>query len=341
MISSNRFYRSRIRRVAFGAVAAFTTVFSFTFTLAIADDQPRESVQLAEITGSKQDTTTRELDSAAGSCTAVSEDSRTEPIHSIPTTDVSSHLAALRRCDVNVNDLLFSYHRRSESVATEVIVDVRRRADYDKAHIPGAIHIPLYAVKAKVYLKGMTVFLVGDGHQDSTVGNECNALRNAGFARVGVLRGGMNAWYDAQGPLEGEDPSRALFNRLSPTEFVAQLPLRYWLPVIVKDRQTLIPSNLKDAVVLESNAGEKEIVQALSGVRATKKWAQYEPALVFMTERGADYERLEPIVAAHKWINVFFLQGGLQAYRAEIERHTPMLAHRHTTEKGSRKCGAT
>ncbi len=85
-----------------------------------------------------------------------------------------------------------------------VIVDVRTTAEYDAAHLPGAIHIPFWDSFTSSQLDNVT-------HQQTIVlycehgpraGIAKFAYWIAGFSNVVYLDGHMSAWRKASLPLE-------------------------------------------------------------------------------------------------------------------------------------------
>jgi rhodanese-related sulfurtransferase len=91
-----------------------------------------------------------------------------------------------------------------EAGAAPVVVDVRTRGEYDRGHVPGAIHVPFY------------VLLVSQdeipGPRDEPVVVYCEhgpragvaklALRLAGFTDVRYLDGHMSGWKERHLPTQ-------------------------------------------------------------------------------------------------------------------------------------------
>ncbi|MEC4819982.1 MAG: rhodanese-like domain-containing protein [Scytonema sp. PMC 1069.18] len=83
------------------------------------------------------------------------------------------------------------------------IVDVRDRFTYNHGHITGAIPIPLkdLAQKASSLVKNRDTYVYGESDEQSA--QAVQTLRDAGFANVVELTGGLSAWKAIGGAVEG------------------------------------------------------------------------------------------------------------------------------------------
>ena len=80
-----------------------------------------------------------------------------------------------------------------------IIVDVRENAEWQKQHIPNALHIPLGELDKRLPELAK--------YKDSAVITQCrsgkrslqaaNILKSAGFSQVYSMEGGLNAWQEA------------------------------------------------------------------------------------------------------------------------------------------------
>jgi rhodanese-related sulfurtransferase len=89
------------------------------------------------------------------------------------------------------------------------IVDVRSRREYDRGHVPGAVHIPFWAAFARADLipvshDGPVVVYSEHGPR---AGLSKLAFGMRGFERVLYLDGHMQAWRKAGLPLQARDPT--------------------------------------------------------------------------------------------------------------------------------------
>lgn len=81
------------------------------------------------------------------------------------------------------------------------VVDVRRAAEYEAGHAPGAVHVPLdtlpgtgLAALAGLSRERPTAIICGSGYRSSTASHY---LRRAGFRELHNVTGGTNAWIAA------------------------------------------------------------------------------------------------------------------------------------------------
>jgi 3-mercaptopyruvate sulfurtransferase SseA len=75
-----------------------------------------------------------------------------------------------------------------------VVVDIRARARYDQAHIPGAISIPAASLAQKAVPPFGRVVVYGDGVDETTMWAAVDALNRIPGIEAVVLEGGFPAW---------------------------------------------------------------------------------------------------------------------------------------------------
>lgn len=84
------------------------------------------------------------------------------------------------------------------------IVDVRDHDAFNECRIMGAITMPMpdFLETAKsALLPKRDVYVYGD--TDEETASAANMLREAGFTRIAELKGGISAWREIGGPVEG------------------------------------------------------------------------------------------------------------------------------------------
>jgi rhodanese-related sulfurtransferase len=102
--------------------------------------------------------------------------------------------------------------RRIQSHTAPVIVDVRFRSEFDRGHVPGAIHTPFFAPETSKLPKDKnTELVIYCGHgQRAWIAQQLLALR--GYRNSSLLDGHAKAWKEAALPLEKSEDTSARNN---------------------------------------------------------------------------------------------------------------------------------
>lgn len=85
-----------------------------------------------------------------------------------------------------------------------IILDVRSRQEFDAGHVPGALHIPFWAVPHRIGRLGVprdTAIVVYCGHGPRAWMAK-GLLKLRGFHRVSCMAGHMRQWKRDGKPLE-------------------------------------------------------------------------------------------------------------------------------------------
>jgi rhodanese-related sulfurtransferase len=94
--------------------------------------------------------------------------------------------------------------QRIQSTNAPAVVDVRFRSEFDRGHVPGAIHTPFFAPEAVKLPKDKSAELViycGHG-QRAWIAKVLLGLQ--GYRNMTLLEGHMKHWREADLPLEME-----------------------------------------------------------------------------------------------------------------------------------------
>ena len=228
--------------------------------------------------------------------------------------------------------------------AAPVYVDVRAVAKFQRAHVPGAVNVPLFAVKTRTHLKARPVVLVAEGYDDGALGDECRRLHELGWEKAAILRDGMSAWAAAGGKLEGDRPADPGLDAIAPADFarVRQVggPWVVVAPAAAKQDADFARAFAGQAVVYADGNEEANLrqVHALLGTSpaAPEDAAGARLLLVGDSARGGG----PPSLDARKLpagVPVFHLVGGTGALRQELafNNSTAAPASRSVTLTGS------
>ncbi len=169
------------------------------------------------------------------------------------------------------------------------IIDVRDPAAFEKLHIPGALNVPLFAVKTKSFLKAGPIVLVNEGFHLTPLETECRALREKGF-NAAALIGGLVAWDAAKGPLDGDRLYLSEARMVSANVFQQE-------------------KNRSDLLVIDASKWSQ-----VKDILSTQK-PQHQPTLLY-TQNGAGYENIHYGIEKVGAGPVFYLAGGMAGYKA-------------------------
>jgi rhodanese-related sulfurtransferase len=206
-------------------------------------------------------------------------------------------------------------------------IDIRTPAEFERYRIRNSLNMTPAAIKTKAFLKTKTIVLVGTGYAGSELESLCTGLRAAGFTQVAILDGGLNAWRQQVGTLDGDPLAQFTLNRITPELFFREREYNHW-------------AVLDLAEWVATGVGE-ERQQRLQQWLATKRQQQAPAANYFLitSNIGDDYTEIEHAVQALGWINVFYLEGGKQAYSAFLKRQWALWNRTPGKQGAVTRCG--
>jgi rhodanese-related sulfurtransferase len=115
-------------------------------------------------------------------------------------------LVSVSGCAANITreDLL----GQMQTDAPSLIVDVRSQKEYDRDHIPGAVHIPFYSIGSGLHARGHSksdpvVLYCEHGPRSGIAGF---SLYLSGYEKVYSLEGAMKGWRKNDFPIEVVTP---------------------------------------------------------------------------------------------------------------------------------------
>ena len=195
-----------------------------------------------------------------------------------------------------------------------VLIDVRNSGEFEKFRIPGSINIPLFAIKTKTFLKSKPLVLINEGYGYSQLEQECMVLRNSGF-KASVLNGGLYQWKQEGGLLEGDVFEQRELNKILPQAFVTENNYENWVVVDVSKEESPEGRYLfhRAMHIPYSNDSGQFISKFKSLVNKQTK----DPFLSFLiyNAHGENYDKIEALLKKTEIKPVFFLKGGLEAYK--------------------------
>ena len=194
------------------------------------------------------------------------------------------------------------------------LIDVRPVGEYTAYHIPGSLNIAAHAIKTKTYLKGSTLALVNNGYALSELVPICRDLNTAGFTAK-ILEGGILAWKTKGGDLVGDPFQMTAVNRVPARLFDREVsnPNYLFVDASPQGQGRVDGGEWAFPVVRLPLLEQEQAVAELKKLRAKGMSQSFFTILVFTTN-GEENGRLQRLLEAEGLPQVFFLEGGLQAF---------------------------
>ena len=240
-------------------------------------------------------------------------------------TDISTELLTQKMLSRDLQ----AYMGPAEAIALSkktqcAILDVRSGDEYDAVHIPGSLHVPLYAIQTKNYLRDRSLLLVDGYGLTSSLEEKCRQLRAMGFKSVRILYGGLSAWKRVGGPLQGHPRAIAELDSIDAALFYSA---RQYDDCMVIDASTnaskvspwLIPGAMPQTnlanVVASSSAG----------------WPSSNRFLTALIVDDHGRSSSSRVMEWPAFTSVVVLAGGLDGYRQFLRKATAQLSPRTMT----------
>lgn len=226
--------------------------------------------------------------------------------------------------------------QQSDEKQDFLLVDVRKKSDFEKLSIPGSINIPLFAVKTKTFLKSKSLVLVDEGYHYRKLERECENLRKLGF-KVWHLNGGLYLWSRNGGSLKGDVFAGKDLNRIPAPTFLEEKDYAHWVVIDISpaddsDNPPLFPG----AVSLPYSNGSKRFLRRFKEALAT--FGQ-NPSLtvIIVDENEEQYDRIERLLEEADY-SIFFLKGGLEGYQQFSKQQTVIRQAKDNSKKSVKRC---
>lgn len=212
-----------------------------------------------------------------------------------------------------------------EKLREWTLVDTRASTDFQTAHVPGALNLPLYSLKAQRALQKKNMLLLGDGISDNALVDEAARLTEQGFIHVRVLQGGLRRWQQLGGNIAGDAKD---VGALSPRDLWAgQGNLRWcFIDVSPKPCKHSFAAPVKGFSVpfdIETRSFEEKLRRL--GVNK-----QNYDAILIYDEIGSAAPELKRWAASTRLMPAFVLEGGSSAYSRYLIFETQL--HQRSTQ---------
>jgi len=216
-----------------------------------------------------------------------------------------------------------------------LITDVRPRSEFERIRIPGSVNFPVRELKTKLYLRERRLLLVDRGYRLHELTAACRSMRERGFHGVRVLSGGLEAWRRHLGPLAGDGLAEAALDRVGPEVLESGLHHGDWVVVDVTDARSATEL-FQPVTHVPFDGGGLHFVSRINEAITTDGEARVR-FVVLVDRDGKRYEVIKQAIGGGWPEFLYFLDGGIEAYRAERANHEAMLAA--AVRPACRECG--
>jgi rhodanese-related sulfurtransferase len=226
-----------------------------------------------------------------------------------------------------------------------LVIDTRSEQDFQQLHIPNALNIPAYAVKAKAFLKNQQFVLVNEGRTTGELHEECLALQKLGFAGAHLLNHGLLAWQADKAPLEGDIGLLRKVGWILPQEFQQEQRGVNWQVVnlsnnVTPDVRAWFPRS--QLVPMGSGNDTSSAIQKIRELISQFDTKKQDVRLLVVDEDGAKSEKLEAMMAQEgtklSGANIYYLSGGVSGYRSFVDKQKNMLRYQAHPPKHPKVC---
>ena len=214
------------------------------------------------------------------------------------------------------------------------LIDLRSSADYLAWHAPNSMNLTLTEVLTKSYLRDKLIVLMGSGKQEAESHHACMRLKQAGFGRVFVVRGGILAWMQHGYATQGNAPALSNAFKMTSGELWAASQFvenRIFLDADRSSMRTLLPG----ATVLGADAIDA-LRSAAKRKEADKKKTTPVMTLILVTSGDITENRIRELEQATLPNPLLIYSGSESEYREFIVQQKAVLsAH----ARGPKKLG--
>ena len=204
----------------------------------------------------------------------------------------------------------------SSAANTVIFVDVRAASAYRLGHIPASINLALASIRGRSFLKGREVILVDQGVVADSVMDVAKALRSAGFGQVRILNGGLQAWRNAGGSVNGSEPLATSLAELSPAVVFESARSSDWQ--IIGLEKTAARYRFGDLFAQVSDVSDATPASVKAALIPGKKH-------LLISKQGEHYHGLHQTLVSHQRSDteIYYLAGGAEAYLKFLQRYDP------------------
>lgn len=214
----------------------------------------------------------------------------------------------------------------SSRLAYSLFVDVRSKAELEEIQLRDGLKLSLSHLKYREELKSQTIAVVSEGVSKARMGRMCEELKEAGFKEPLVVLGGIGALKHEGYAVVGSMATAKHFASITP-----QLAYEY-LNNEKYDKGIWLGS--EEAKLLKSIPAElnftKEIKSKIAKLNIDNR-SNWQPILIIGP--NALYREVVQRFSGQGVQDVYWVEGGVEAYQQYIHERSSMIAARSDSVK--------
>jgi rhodanese-related sulfurtransferase len=208
-----------------------------------------------------------------------------------------------------------------------LVVDAREPAEFRRMRIPGSINLPLRSLLGRGYLKSRRLLLVDRGYASAELEQACRELRAAGFGSVGIVEGGLNAWAQLVGDLEGDRAMQGGLNRIPARELAHAVRYDHWLVIDVSESGSPeLARGVPRAVHVPLGPDPAQFRRALVAAIGARDDGNGALFVAVLEDDGSRHLEVTHALNSLGVVHAFFVEGGLEAYRSVLVAERSRMA---------------
>jgi len=243
----------------------------------------------------------------------------------------------IKSCEMGYEEV----KRRLLSKSIE-LVDTRPAQTFASYRIDGSLNMSAFEIKSKGYLKDKHLVIVGDSANLLESSVLCRDLKQNGFKKVNFIKGGIGAWNDKLVGRDAHSIERWMLGKITPRKFVSLKSKMEWLVLDISNddlSEKKSGSNYDDLKVVPLVIDDVNNLNKVRGhTDSFLNKALY--GFLVVSRNGERYSEAENYLNTHNINNVYYLDGGAEAYSKYMSERKVFLARLKRGPVQSKSCSS-
>jgi rhodanese-related sulfurtransferase len=219
-----------------------------------------------------------------------------------------------------------------------LLIDVRKSSEYERYRIPGSLNLAPFSIKSKAFLKDKNIVLVNEGQSLTQLEKLCNQLESQGFKSVGVMAGGLYAWYQSRYPITGDNLAISKLKQITPAELLAALDERDWRFIDLDNSLPVLADLLLSSEAIDYQSNKNAFISSVN--KAVREFnGNYLSGFIVVSEKGDNYKAIERLFRLTDAGSVFYLSGGITELKRYLSTHSTQVSRLARGFKEPHRCG--